>query len=674
MPEWLGKTIGKVRIDKLLARGGTAEVYLGTHLNLGRPVTIKVLHSYIEEEPILLERFHREARVVAALRHSNIVQIFDFDTIDGHPYIVMEYLRGPTLSTYLRHLHQRKKRVPFYQIAHLLNGLTAALDYAHGQGVIHRDIKPANILLYSKTDEIPLDRPLPGDVEAVVTDFGLVRVTDATSHTTSGIISGTPMYMSPEQALGAPIDYRTDIYSLGIMLYEMLAGRVPFAADNTVTILHMHVHTAPLPIPGIAAKMQAVVERALQKKPDVRYQTGQEMASDFYSSIGISAQGETIPEPYPAGSVPGEAPALTKPEPARSPEPTPKPLRSRVGISTVLFSVLALSILAIGGYLIFGPDRNLPPPAARLSTVTANTISSSLLAIPSSIPPTPILGIASTPTLKPTSNPSSTRTSIPPTPTLGIGSTIISDKDGMTLLYVPAGEFTMGSNDGNLDEMPLHKVILDAFWIDKTEVTNAMYAKCVTDGNCDPPSSFMSATRDKYYGNPEFNNFPVLVDKWDKANAYCSWANRSLPTEAQWEKAARGTDAQTYPWGNTPPNNNLLNYNNATGDTTEVGKYPMGASPYGVLDMAGNVWEWVSDFYVQNYYATLGENASNPPGPPESLSEHGYHVVRGGSWYDNSRLVRSAFRGGNFPAYEKYKNQKSNPTNFGFRCAMTATP
>src|SRR6187455_2741090 len=145
MTDWLGKSIGKVRIDKLLARGGMAEVYLGTHLTLERPVAIKLLQSHIEEDPDLLVRFHREAKVVAGLRHSNIVQIYDFDAIDGHPYIVMEFLRGPTLANYLRGLHEKNERIPLQQVSRLLNRLTAALDYAHGQGVIHRDIKPGNI-------------------------------------------------------------------------------------------------------------------------------------------------------------------------------------------------------------------------------------------------------------------------------------------------------------------------------------------------------------------------------------------------------------------------------------------------------------------------------------------------------------------------------------------------
>ena len=242
MPEWIGKTIGKVRIDKYLARGGMAEVYLGFHLSLERPVAVKVLHSYIEEDPGLIARFQREAKVVAGLRHPNIVQIFDFDAMEGHPYIVMEYLKGPTLSTYLRGLHDRDERIPPHQVARLLKMLTSALDYAHSQGMIHRDIKPGNIMLHSKTDEFPLDQPLTNDTEAVLTDFGLVRVEHAASQTASGMVSGTPSYMSPEQARGDRTDHRTDIYSLGVVLYEMLAGRVPFEADTSMSVLYMQIN------------------------------------------------------------------------------------------------------------------------------------------------------------------------------------------------------------------------------------------------------------------------------------------------------------------------------------------------------------------------------------------------------------------------------------------------
>ena len=302
MPEWIGQTIGKVRIEKFLARGGMAEVYLGTHITLARPVAVKVLHSYIEEEPIPLERFEREARVVAAMRHPNIVQIHDFDTIDGHPYIVMEYLKGPTLATYLRPLHQRKKRIPYPQVARLLNGQADALNYAHERSVIHRDLKPDNILLHNKTDEIPLDKTLPEDVEAVLTDFGLVRLADTGTHTTTGMISGTPAYMSPEQARGDNIDHRTDIYSLGIVLYELLAGRVPFKADNAadnLAVINMQIHETPQPIPELPARVQAVLNRALQKNPKDRYQSSLELAIDFSRSIGLIAEPVEIQEPVP---------------------------------------------------------------------------------------------------------------------------------------------------------------------------------------------------------------------------------------------------------------------------------------------------------------------------------------------------------------------------------------
>ncbi|HMD81240.1 MAG TPA: formylglycine-generating enzyme family protein, partial [Anaerolineales bacterium] len=235
----------------------------------------------------------------------------------------------------------------------------------------------------------------------------------------------------------------------------------------------------------------------------------------------------------------------------------------------------------------------------------------------------------------------------------GIGSTMISDKDDMILVYVPAGEFTMGSDSGEAHEKPVHMVSLDAFWIDQTEVTNAMYAKCVQDGACSQPDDT------SIYSDSNYANHPVVYVSWNNAKAYCEWADRRLPTEAEWEKAARGENAFTYPWGNDAPNNNLLNYNIAVGDRTDVGKYPDGASPYGALDMAGNVWEWVADWFDANYYATLGEIARNPQGPISGQDR----VVRGGSWYDGDYYVRSALRSRNDPAY--------SDSGIGLRCSRS---
>jgi serine/threonine-protein kinase len=232
---------------------------------------------------------------------------------------------------------------------------------------------------------------------------------------------------------------------------------------------------------------------------------------------------------------------------------------------------------------------------------------------------------------------------------------------GETLVYVPAGEFTMGDDNGESDEKPAHTVYLDAFWIDQYEVTNKQYQACVGAGTCEPPSAFNSATHPSYYGNSEFDNYPVLYVNWDKANRYCEvWAGGDLPTEAQWEKAARGTDERTYPWGENI-NCNKSNYNiKCIGDISPVGNYESGKSPYGVYDMAGNVWEWVNDYYENDYYVMLDDDVFNPRGPSGS----GINVLRGGSWYSTENDSRSADRDGD-------TSQNAGP-HIGFRCARSA--
>jgi len=595
MPEWLGKTIGNVRIERLLARGGMAEVYLGTHLNLERPVAIKLLHSYIEEEPLLLERFHREAKVVAGLRHPNIVGLFDFDTIDGHPYIVMEYLSGPTLATYLRHLHQRKKRLSSEQIAGLLKGLSDALDYAHRQGVIHRDIKPGNIMLHNKTNEIPLDQPLAEDVEAILTDFGLVRVVNTVSQTASGFLSGTPAYMSPEQARGDQIDQRTDLYSLGIVIYEMLAGRVPFEADNTVTILHMQIHTPPPPVPGVPPKIQAVLDRALAKNPEDRYQTSHEMANEFYRAVGMATQPEIMRESYSLKAEPTEVPPPTKPEalpvayrqtesepppsttpqpelelPAKSnlqpvsgpspkppsppePKPGPKSSRSRIWIGVGLFSLVCLLVLVFGAYRFLSAGTLLPKRTGTLSAVNPN---------PSVIP--------------------STSVSLPPTETPQLPASV-----GM--VHITGGTYEVGTtNFADEYHIPPTTVELNDLWIDQYQTTNAEYEQYLAATGAPEPIVW-----------PGEANHPVIGVTWEQALAYCQWKQKRLPDEAEWEAAGRGAGANPplYPWGNDPAaDGQSLSLPND--GTYAVGTLTYNKSSFGVYDMVGNIWEWVGEPYA----------------------------------------------------------------------------
>jgi formylglycine-generating enzyme required for sulfatase activity len=270
---------------------------------------------------------------------------------------------------------------------------------------------------------------------------------------------------------------------------------------------------------------------------------------------------------------------------------------------------------------------------------------------------TPLQTKTNTPSPTRTSIPS-TQTAIPPTPTLGIGSTI-TGKDGMTLLYVPGSEFIMGSNNGSEDERPVHTLYLDAFWIDQTEVTNKMYVSCVDAGVCKESTDTSAPAHSSYYGDAEYDNYPVINVDWNMAKTYCEWMDRRLPTEAEWEKAARGTDQRAYPWGNDAPNNNLLNYYlTMQGGTTEVGRYPNGASPYGALDMAGNVWEWISSLFKPYPYSAADGR--------EDLSASGARALRGGAWSLNGTNVRSANRDGNSPSYTEHL--------IGFRCAMSAVP
>ena len=198
MANWTGKTLGKVKIGEFIARGGMAEVYLGEHTTLNRNVAVKIMRDHVDADPDNHRRFEREAQVVASLRHSNIIQVFDYEIVDGQPCLIMELISGDSLGNYLKALHKREEKLPLHMVARILSAIASAIDYAHSKHLIHRDIKPANVLLRSASGPVSANQPIPEDVEPVLTDFGLVRLLDASIQTSTGTVSGTPAYMSPE--------------------------------------------------------------------------------------------------------------------------------------------------------------------------------------------------------------------------------------------------------------------------------------------------------------------------------------------------------------------------------------------------------------------------------------------------------------------------------------------
>ena len=336
MADWAGKTLGKVHIDSLVARGGMAEVYTGTHESFGQ-VAVKVMRGMLERDSDQLARFQREAEVVEELRHPNIVQMFDYTVVDETPCLIMEYIPGPSLHAYLKHIHDNKQRLPIGIVGHILTSMASALDYAHSKGMVHRDIKPANVLLRSRSEIIELEKPLPADVEPVLTDFGLVRLLDSTMHTTAGSVSGTPTYMSPEQARGEKVDKRTDIYSFGIMLYEMLAGEVPFQSDTTFGMLMKHINDPPAPIKGISKDLQALLDRALAKDPSLRYETAGDLANEFMALFN----GQTISP----GTLHIAEMARKAAEASRKNQPGGE---VRQGLSWLQFGLGIVSVLVVG--------------------------------------------------------------------------------------------------------------------------------------------------------------------------------------------------------------------------------------------------------------------------------------------------------------------------------------
>jgi len=662
MSSLVGRRLGQYEIREEIGRGGMATVYKAYQPSLGRYVAVKVLPPYHADADIFIARFIREARAVARLEHPHILPIYDFGREGELSYIVTKYVEGGTLKDRLGQPFDLR------QAASIVTQVASALDYAHDQGIIHRDVKPSNILL-------------DHGEWALLTDFGLAKMIGASVRITgSGVGIGTPAYMSPEQGQGLEVDRRSDVYSLGVILYEMLTGRTPYEADSPLSVMVQHI-TKPLPLPravnpDIPAAVERVMIKALVKDPAYRYACAGDLAIALQAAV---AQVEATPtvKPSPEAETmtgaavppPPQEPPQSPPPPAKPPKTTESPRRRNRIVAAVITSVAILALAVAGCVVIWTLIRPTPATPTPTFTVaqalTATTQAAGIIAIPSptatteatatllikttATPPTATPRPTDTPTLSPTPSPSPSPTPTHPSEPAAGTIKVFGDAE---MVYVPSGRFTMGSDSGDPDESPAHTVYLDGFWIDRTEVTNAAFQKCVAAGACSQPIS-ASNTRDSYYSNPAFADYPVIYMNHYDAEGYCRWVGKRLPTEAEWEKAARGTDDRRWPWGNTfDPGKLALGPGD---DTAPVGSNPAGASPYGVLDMAGNVLEWVADWYAPDYYARSPQR--NPQGPATGVD----NVLRGGRWWDAEYDLRTTRRW--------HLGSNTRTAYLGFRCA-----
>ena len=345
-----GETVGAYRIIEPLGQGGMATVFKAYHAALDRYVAIKVLHPAFKEDPNFLSRFNREARIVAKLDHPNIVPIYDFAQDADTPYLVMRYVEGKTLKAILR-----EGPIPTERVFSIIRPALDGLAYAHAQGVLHRDIKPSNIMVAN-------------DEHVYLADFGLARIAKAGESTMSqDMLIGTPQYISPEQASGKPIDERSDIYSVGIVLYEMLTGRVPFSADTPYSVIHDHIYT-PLPLPtsinpNLPPNLERVLVKALDKDPAARYASANELSAAL-DQARVAAP-VVVSAPAQPGTTPAPASLPSLPEPATPPKPANHTRRNAlIGI------VLLLALLACGAFVF--TDRRAILSALTHATPTAS--------------------------------------------------------------------------------------------------------------------------------------------------------------------------------------------------------------------------------------------------------------------------------------------------------------
>ena len=522
-----GTMLSVYRIESVLGEGGMGVVYRAHDEARGRTVALKCLHTNLAGDQEIRRRFAREAKVLRSQSHPNIVAVYDFVEHEYLLAIVMEVVEGRTL---VQHVAKWRSRVPFADLLVVFRGVLDAVAEGHRHGVIHRDLKPDNILVTGGGGEA---------LRPKLVDFGIAKILEGTTYTVTGALLGTCAYMSPEQVQQPrSADPRSDIYSLGITLYQCVTGKVPFDGDNHFTIMMAHVNEAPRPPSELRPDVPPLLERLILD-------------------------------------------CLSK-------DPAGRPA------SCEAFRIRLEE--ALGGYLVTRPPAD-----------------------PATLPP------------------------------------VLKGQGGEEMVLVPGGPFLMGKSRRSVE--------INAFYMDRMPVTNREYLAFVEVTGYRPTdagaSRFISHLRSGKIPRGQ-EDHPVVYVSWLDARAYAMWAGKRLPTEAEWEKAARGTDGRKYPWGRAEPGAKKANYGRKDGAPGRVGSCPEGASPYGILDLAGNVWEWCDDHDSPSFYAD--GPSYNPRN--EQPGERALLVMRGGSYMFGPRSLRTYART-SFEAEVRFAGG-------GFRCVRSA--
>jgi serine/threonine-protein kinase len=588
----IGDTVGDYEIVALLGAGGMGKVYKARNVITERVDALKVLLPDLAEDPGLADRFIREIKVLASLNHPNIAGLRTAFRSGNQLLMVMEYVEGTTLDARIK-----QGPVPIHDAVDYISQALAALDYAHKHGIVHRDIKPANMML------------TPDKVIKLM-DFGIAKSKSDRSLTQTGTAVGSLLYMSPEQAKGGELDGRSDLYSVGISLYELVTGGRPFQGNSDFEIMLAQLQTAPVPpierVPSLPRALNDAILTSLEKDPAHRFQD----AAAFRAALAklsptpdVSRLETSDHQAIPSNSA---VPAVTSPPSGARPETTTvkkQPLYKF--IVPVLLAAAVVTALVLFLHHAHAPTKS-SPAAANASSPAINT-------------PT-----------RPT--------------TLSLASGDI--------VFVEGGEALLGTT-------PKH-VSVGGFYIDKTEVSNRAFLEfCDATGHALPPGIKSSVS-----DNPVVN---VTVDE---ARSFCGWAGKRLPRAEEWEKAARGAQGQPYPWGvsfdyslaNLPRDDGVA----AAAKLAPVTAYDAGKSPYGALNMLGNVWEWVDApaSAPQGDEFRMYQRMFRDLVPPLTPSEPFYYA-RGGSYkfVDNNPAELISDPGSPLPA-------RARKPDVGFRCAM----